>query len=158
MSLSITNSFVAHTTIRSADMNQNFQDVQTAFNNSVAGQTFTNWASWTPTLVGWSGTPTTVARYTQIGKLVSCYVSIEGTSNSTSTSFTLPVSSNTTSMNGNSTYPIARVRDNGTYITNQPGVIDINNGIVTVYKNSNLDAWTASGTKTVIVQFFFEAS
>lgn len=51
--------------------------------------TFT-WEDYTPTLVGWSGTPTTTARYAQYGSTVKVFLDIEGTSNSTTTTVTLP--------------------------------------------------------------------
>src|SRR5690606_38953756 len=50
------------------------------------------WSSWTPTLLGFSGTPTvSYAKYKQIGKTVHVIIGVSGTSNSGGKTFTPPV-------------------------------------------------------------------
>lgn len=101
MALAITNSFVAHTTARAADVNQNFQDVQTWANNLGVGQSFT--PTWTATGGGASiGNGTLTGRYWEIGDLIIAhyYLAMGSTSNQGSSGvweFTFPVAQDTSS-------------------------------------------------------------
>src|SRR5512146_1317323 len=49
--------------------------------------------TWTPTVVGFSGSPTVEARYVLIGKLCIISVRVEGTSNATNLTVTAPFTS-----------------------------------------------------------------
>lgn len=55
-----------------------------------AGATWTTYAS---TTAGWSGTPTQVVSYLVVGKIMFVQFSVQGTSNSTTCSFTIPFTS-----------------------------------------------------------------
>ena len=70
--LAISVTFTAHQTARASDMEQLKSDIQTAFNNSIAAQTFTQWVAYTPTLsAGLTlGAGSILGRYTQKGKEV----------------------------------------------------------------------------------------
>lgn len=109
------------------------------------------WQSWTPTLGGWSSNPTGgLYYYTVVGKM--CTVNItqpnNGTSNATTCTFTLPLTSrNLTSMTW--TAP-AKIVDNGSNSTT-PGMarVQANSSTLTVYKDFAFNAFTASGNKRV---------
>lgn len=115
--------------------------------------TGTAWATWTPTLVGWSGSPSVTARYINIFKVVTVIISIAGTSNSTSASFTLP----TTSVN--LIDEPCRVEDN-TVLTTTYGLIECSASSATAncYKLPDGTGWTASGTKIVRATFQYESA
>jgi len=101
------------------------------------------WKTWSPTVTGFSGTPTVeLARYTVHGKTCTLCISINGTSNASTFTFTLPV-------NAIATYTpdfYARVIDNtSTYLT---GLVEISNATTAgVYTNPAGDAFTTSGSK-----------
>jgi len=111
----------------------------------------TDWIDYssTSTIVGWSSFTTKVIRYRVIGKQVFFSVVLEGTSNSISSSFTLPFQSkNIGSLNmGYST-------NNG---VNVIGAFDasMNSSICVLYQNLT-SVWTASGSKRIYGQFFYE--
>ena len=133
------------------------EDVRTSIYpdlKSIQDTTVTSSTSWTnyaaiSTIVGWSN-PTKVLNYATIGKLMFVQFSIVGTSNSTSTSFTLPFTAN-----GAQTFSISVVRDNSTWQT-YPGYASMLSGASTV--NCYIDAtgagWTASNDKRIIGSFF----
>lgn len=106
------------------------------------------YATWTPTLVGWSGTPTVYCYYYKLGRIMFFSAIISGTSDSTSTSFTLPEA------NGLSEYSGAMgwCTDNGTAFTT-PGrfSISVGSNVCRAYTNMATGAWTASGTKRISV-------
>ena len=119
--------------------------------------TFTDWTAWTPTLVGWSGSPTLIARYAQIGKIVHLAILIDGTSNSTATSFTLPT---TYASNSLTLYPMSgRAKDNGSFLS-APAMGEVLSAatVCTVYKDGLGTTWTASGAKTLYLQFSYETT
>lgn len=101
--------------------------------------------SYTPTLVGWSGSPTVTCRYCLNGRMVTVSIIVSGTSNSTSTSFTLPP--NLSALSGS--WFIGRAANNGTgtlcYI-DMPSATSV----VPLYTSVTGSAWTASGTKQVL--------
>lgn len=121
--------------------------------------TYTAWAAWTPTLSGWSGTPTTTARWTQIGKLVTVEIAVSGTSNATNCVFTLPVAP---AFGGllNIAVPIARAADNGTYVTTGGPFIDLISGSTTAncYKDATGTTWTNANSKTILAIFSYEVA
>lgn len=110
--------------------------------------TFTDYST-TSTIVGWSN-PTKTIRYAILGNLMIVQFSIVGTSDSTSTSFTLP-----STANGTQAMSYAVVRDNSTFQT-YPGYASIaaNASTVNIYKDGLGTGWTASGDKRVIGSFF----
>jgi len=102
----------------------------------------------TSTVVGWSSTSSKVIRYTIVGKTLICEFSINGTSDSASTTFTLPLSNANFTSKARGCYAV----NNGTVITNG-GVawVNSNQNTVTIYRDWALTAaWTASGTKQIV--------
>jgi hypothetical protein len=103
--------------------------------------------SGTSTIVGWSSRTINVISYAAIGKLVYCIFNIEGTSNSTSTTFTLP----NAEANVGHVYSYGRSKDNGG--TSIVGLISVgkNSNVVTCYHNvtGGAASYTASGTKEI---------
>lgn len=107
-------------------------------------------AAWTPTLGGFSGTPTVTARVTRFGKIAFCHLLISGTSNATTFTFTLPyTSANTTTQRMQ-----VLIQNNG---VTAAGMMDIlaNSTTVNVYLASG-GAFTGSGTKGAYLTFFYE--
>jgi hypothetical protein len=105
----------------------------------------TNYSS-TSTVSGWSGSPTISIWYKLVGKTLTVYYSISGTSNSTSASFTLPYSVNSSLP---TIYQSMVAVNNG--VDDTDGRSQISSGSATV----NLQrfagaAWTASNTKVCI--------
>lgn len=123
--------------------------IKTYADTKLTAPTWTDYSS-TSTVVGWSSTTTKIIKYIQIGSnLLLVEVSITGTSNSTSTTITIP--SNAV----NDTNQWNRVTNNG---TNAAGRATITGGsnVVTFYTTFSSGTWTASGTKTIYGQFFVE--
>ena len=108
------------------------------------------------TIVGWSSFTTKRIRYKVVGNIVYVYFSLEGTSNSTSTTFSLPILPKIAIA-----FPFAFHSDNGVYFIGGFGN-NISTNIITCYKTQSISSttftttWTASGTKTITGQFFYE--
>jgi len=106
----------------------------------------------TSTIVGWSaydgGYPDIF--YSTHGKLVFVVFRIEGTSDNTAVTFTLPYNNggNIGALN------VYRAMDNGTWGT---GVFSLPTGsnIVSLFSSPAGAAWTASGNKRIQGQFFY---
>ncbi|GAC1502298.1 MAG: hypothetical protein NVS1B10_07010 [Candidatus Saccharimonadales bacterium] len=103
------------------------------------------WTSFTSTLVGWSGSPTQFIHYITVGKTCTIYFNMTGTSNSTTTSFTIPA------------YPLysqnlasCRVTDSG-IIQATPGLCILTAGVITVNCFLKMDGtgFSNTGTKTL---------
>ena len=115
--------------------------------------------SGTSTVTGFTGAlSANVLRYKKVGKLVFVSYDIGGTSNSSSFSFTLPITAvNTSNSFGNAS---AGTIDNGTQ-TSTPGrmVLPANSSTVIVQKDfSGSNNWTTSGTKRSTGSFWYEAA
>ena len=116
----------------------------------------TDWIDYsaTSTIVGWSSFTTKIIRYRVIGKQIFVQFQLDGTSNSTSLTFTLP--SNILTPMYNNCYAV----DNG--VANVGMCINFSGGtnVITGYRfntaTSLTSTWTASGTKTYKGQFFYE--
>ena len=110
----------------------------------------TDWIDYsaTSTIVGWASFTTKQIRYRVIGKQVFVNVILEGTSNNTATTFTLPT--NCVSKTYNTNWAV----NNGTSVI---GTVQMNvsSNIVTCYQQYT-SSWIASGTKYVWCQFFYE--
>jgi len=151
-------------------VNQNFTTVATAINgqlddsNVKSGANIAtsklaaeSWTAFTPAPTGFTGAVTvTLARYYQIGKLVFVDIDFYGTSNSTTTGFTLPVipKSTTSALGGN-----CRIIDNGSS-PDYPGSISISAGSAAAGAIAGISGghfWTNSGIKGVQAHFFYEA-
>lgn len=113
------------------------------------------WADYgaTSTIVGFSSIATKVIRYKQIGKLMSIIYYIEGTSNATNFTFTLPTASAAAST---FVEAIVRVQDNSGAFTTGLLVLAANSSTVTLYASVAAGAWTAGNTKISVGQFFYE--
>jgi len=114
----------------------------------------TDWIDYsaTSTIVGWSSFTTKVIKYRIIGKQLFCIYNFNGTSNSTTVTFTLP--NNIASSNLRS---FGFSIDNG--VTIGSNLVSQNSGsnLINVYKdNFAVNVWTASGSKLAYGQFFYE--
>ena len=104
----------------------------------------------TSTVVGWSSFTSKVIRYRILGKQMFVSFFINGTSNSTSASFTLP--------NQNKNIEQLQLMygiNNGATTSNAYIYCNINSSTVLFYQNNSL-IWTSSGVKTGWGQFFIE--
>lgn len=110
----------------------------------------TGWVDYsaTSTIVGWSSYTTKIIKYRIIGKQMFFIVSISGTSNSTTSSFTLP----TNNMNQIVTSYCYAI-NNGTVVNGQASISSNSN--LTSF-TQNFSPWLSSGTKSVYSQFFIE--
>lgn len=113
------------------------------------------WVAWTPTFTGFSSDPTVSARYMQVGRLVyaSWSLSLNGTSNSTDFTMSLPV----TAVSSTRYRQSIRCTDNGTALTN-PSLVDPSGSTVTIYKDLTGASWTSSGAKGCDGVFMYEAN
>ena len=123
--------------------------IQTQINGKLTSPTWVQYGA-TSTIVGWSGFTINIIRYMLVGKIVFVEYYITGTSNSTTTSFTLPFSSATqVSMiwsNNNQT------RNNATNYMGYSNVLSNSSTATFGYypTGSTVTAtWTASGTKSI---------
>ena len=112
----------------------------------------TDWVDYssTSTVVGWSVTTTKQIRYRIIGRQMFVSFIIEGTSNSTTTTFTLPQQ--------NKNIPQLQyiyAANNGAFAPNSYLYCIANSQTITLYQNNSI-TWTASGTKQVYGQFYIE--
>ena len=131
-----------------------------------AGDVYTNaWADYyaSSTIVGWSsltsGRRSIMTK--RIGDLVFVAFHLEGTSNSTCTSFTVPYTSATVATAWSFGAPLLFTYDNTTAIQD-PGraVLDGNSNVVNVHlrMHSNVCQWTNEGSKIITGQFFYQAA
>ena len=120
--------------------------------NTAAWQTFGGSSS-----VGWSAFSFALVNYKKVGNLVFVAYEIDGTSNSTTTSFTVPY----TSANVGGLWFIhapGECKDNGTINTAlSRGTLTGASVTVLIDLASVATNWTASGNKVIKGQFFYEA-
>lgn len=109
----------------------------------------------TSTIIGWASFTTKVIKYFQIGKLCFVIFDLEGTSNSTSSSFTLPLTQQGTPAFINSAMGLAV--DNGAATANM-GRLELASNVVSLFLTNAGTGWTGSGTKKILGQFFFEVA
>jgi hypothetical protein len=112
------------------------------------------------TIVGWSSLTAGRRRimYKTIGKLVFVFFHLEGTSNATTVSFTLPYTSTAVGF-GNQFHQTLNFTYDNTLAIATPGQcgIDCNTNIATCDKTCTASGgWTASGSKIVSGQFIYE--
>jgi hypothetical protein len=113
----------------------------------------------TSTIVGWASfSGSKRIAYLQLGKLVFVQYDIGGVSNSTSITFTLPLAGANTAAITYGASP-SWSQDNGVAGTN-PARLYMSGGTSTVniLKELSGTAWTASGNKTVVGQFFYQTT
>lgn len=113
---------------------------------TLGGVAETAWTDYSAssTIVGWSSFITKKIYYKDIGKTRFIQVHLDGTSNATTVSLTLPsATSNTISYGGQIRTDDNSVVNIGQYVLLQ------NTSIVDVYYGPSASSWTASGTKRV---------
>lgn len=113
----------------------------------------TDWIDYsaTSTIVGWSSFTTKVIRYRVIGKQIFVQFNIAGTSNSTSTTFTIPnICKNI------SPAFTAYSTNNGVNAGITYASASINTNIISFYSSGTGAVWTASGTKSIRGNFYLE--
>lgn len=114
------------------------------------------WSDYTPTITGYSGTPSySSARYCLIGKM--CFVNVmvvTGTSNSASTTITLPANAIRDQF-----FVVGAVTNNGV-VQADPGRADLSAGsnIATIRLTLAGGSWTSSGTKIFSMSFAYETA
>lgn len=144
------------------DYNGNITDANIAPTAAIATSKLAlsgGFVTYSPTVNGWASTTVANIYYLQIGKLVILQIDYEGTSNSSATTFTLPVtaSSNVANYEGN----IGLAVDNG-------GVEPTSRWSITPASNPNLlicyatpagGSWTNTGTKQLrIANVIYQAA
>jgi hypothetical protein len=101
---------------------------------------------------GWAATPSTSVWYKKIGKMVFVLFDISGTSNDTIANFNAPFSQDTRqSWDGITSLML----DNGSGLA-YPGRVSIGSGHITIYKDMYTGAFTASGSKRVHGEFWYQ--
>lgn len=111
----------------------------------------------TSTVTGWASTTEKCIHYKRVGKLVFVIYRVVGTSNSTSTSFTLPYAATASP----TTYHIVvpqRIQDNGSFSNNGIVIIAASGSTAIFYATAAAGAWTNSGTKGIYGEFFYHIS
>lgn len=109
------------------------------------------------TIVGWSSYTVKRYRYKVVGNIVYVNIGIDGTSNSTSTNFTLPIVPK-----ANTSAPITVTVDNGNPTLSGRFSLLSNTLSVDCQRPSSssilipISTWTASGQKQINGQFFYE--
>jgi len=121
----------------------------------IASSDWTNYSP-TSTVVGWSSTTTKIIYTKKIGKVVFCQFTVDGTSNSTITTFTMPYTCN--AQIGGRFYIVGL--DNGTWMPNGGnGEVLANSTTITFYPGGVPGTvWTASGAKRIYGSFFYESA
>ena len=141
--------------ISSISSGEAMSTVRTKLNNVITEINLldpTDWVDYsaTSTIVGWSSFTNKQIRYRIIGKQLIVQVFLQGTSNSTATTFTVPNNCvNILSIISN--YGI----NNGASQNQSYFQSAVNSNVISCLQ-SGTATWTASGTKAVIGQFFIE--
>lgn len=111
----------------------------------------TDWVDYsaTSTIVGWSSFTSKIIKYRVIGKQLFCIFYLDGTSNSVNTTFTLP--------NNSLTYNelAGRYANNGAVTAGYARITNASN-VITFLSSISSTTWTASGTKIIGGQFFYD--
>ena len=112
------------------------------------------------TIVGWSSFTNKSIRYKQIGNIVYVSVRLQGTSNATSLSFTLPIPTKSIGTEPLIAIPYAYTADNGNPFMGYITIPSLNSNIFVASRFSAISTttatYTASGTKALFCQFFYE--
>jgi len=129
-----------------------------AASNKVTVSTLLNTTAWTDysatsTIVGWSSFTIKNIYYKKIGTLVFCSFALQGVSNSTTTTFTLPDVVNAAAFN--MTVPLY-AGDNSVQVSTAIAFLTAGSATIACYPTGAGGGWTASNTKSVRGQFFYE--
>ncbi len=129
--------------------------------STITGMTDIYTVAWTDysatsTIVGWSAFGTKLILYKRVGKLIFVQFYLQGTSNSTAATFTLPT---TQQSNVQLWAPYGFGEDNTTTLTTT-GLLTLADGgsTVTLYPSQAQGAWTNTGTKAAIGQFWYQTA
>ena len=116
----------------------------------------TAWTDWSATAVatGWSTVSTKWVHYKKVGRLIFAKIYVTGTSNSASTSLTLPYAS---TADGTGFIFFGRGQDNAVDLTT-PILGSVASSAISFFTNAAGAAWTASGTKMVMMSIWYEAT
>lgn len=127
------------------------QTADTAIKNASGKGAWTDYSA-TSTIVGWASFVSKVIWYKQVGNIVFVSYALSGTSNSNTTSFTIPIAS-VFLVSAASGYTV----DNS--ITEPSGYITINlsSNVVNLFRY-NTSVWTTSNNKAIYGQFFYEVA
>jgi hypothetical protein len=145
--------------ISSISNGEGMSTVRTKLNNVITEINLldpTDWVDYsaTSTIVGWSSFTTKRIRYRVIGKQIFVSYNLLGTSNSTSANFSLPFP-----ILNNTELATPLVVNNGGYalvIADLSGGCFISSNTFGVRWAGSSTGWTASGTKQISGQFFYE--
>lgn len=128
-------------------------DIQ-AFNDIFNMQWFDYFSA--STIVGWAASPTGFMYVKKIGKTVFVNFQISGTSNATNATFTVPYA--TQAAGHGVAIKTGDAVDDGTFVSTAIISPANNSTTITLYRDRAAAPWTASGTKTINGQFFYEAA
>ncbi len=125
---------------------------------NVAGDLYTTALtdySGTSTVVGWTSFTSKQIWYKKVGKLVYVWFTLKGTSNATTTSFTLPIANN-------GSFEVisfcGRCLDTGADLQSPPYVSLAASASTANVLRYNAAAWTASGVKEINGQFVYQTA
>jgi hypothetical protein len=124
------------------------------YSYQVSPQGYPTWFNYTPTLVGGTS-PVANCQFSVLGRQVTVNLQVQVTSTTTAYTATLPIPQ---PASGLACEVMIRARDNTVNLTT-PGLLDLAAGaqtLVNLYKDTGFGAWTASGTKTAVGQFFYD--
>jgi hypothetical protein len=119
--------------------------------NDVYTEAFTDYSA-TSTIDGWSSYTTKTLHYKKVGKTVFVYFNFLGTSNSGSTTFTMPYNNTSVTV----ARFVYRSQDNGGALVAGAGQMAGGSGSVVLYSDMGGSLWTSSGQKAAFGQFFYE--
>lgn len=127
--------------------------------NAIESDADSQWVDYSnvSTITGWSSFTQKSIKYKRIGDTVFVNFNMIGTSNSTGATFTLPIAAKDLGVGVYSGSLLYTTGDNSS-LSSTPGACSISGSSVIVDRTSaGADDWTASGTKTVRGQFFYES-
>lgn len=136
-------------TLANASITDNYYSYQ------LIPQGWPDWFNWTSSPTGFSGTPTTTARFRINGRSCCININVNGTSNSTSKTFTLPIA--VAAAAGGPVGIIAYMIDGGTLQAGR-GRILTSGTTATCGPAGNSSTWVGSGTCQYVAMFEYEIS
>jgi len=126
--------------------------------DTLLGVNNTPWVDYSQqsTIVGWTSFTNKILEYVRIGNVLFVNVYISGTSNSTATSITLPYVAKAVSTSA----PLVQIQNSGATFIGGAANITVGSNVIIFSRWSSTSvltsAWTASGTKLIQGQFFYE--
>lgn len=116
---------------------------------------FPHWFAWSPTVTGFSGTPTASGLIRISGGNAEIHMNITGTSSTTTFTCTnLPIAPN---CGWDVAYLLGESRDNGAFNSPPGRVVVVNGSTTATFRSTPANGvWTASGTKSAVVFLSFK--